>query len=76
VLEWYALPPEPGHTRRSGRQSGTMVASVPPCGWWPCGTPCQDLTFWLVLRRHVETGELKTSLCNAPGDTAGQPMCA
>ena len=25
---------------------------------------------WLVLRRHVETGELKTSLCNAPVDTA------
>ena len=25
---------------------------------------------WLVLRRHVETGELKTSLCNAPADTA------
>ena len=24
---------------------------------------------WLVLRRHVETGELKTSLCNAPVDT-------
>ena len=25
---------------------------------------------WLVLRRHVETGELKTSLCNAPLDIA------
>jgi SRSO17 transposase len=25
---------------------------------------------WLVLRRHVETGELKSYLCNAPGDTA------
>ena len=25
---------------------------------------------WLVLRRHVETGELKTYLCNAPVDTA------
>ena len=25
---------------------------------------------WLVLRRHVETGELKTYLCNAPIDTA------
>jgi hypothetical protein len=25
---------------------------------------------WLVRRRHVETGELKTSLCNAPVDTA------
>ncbi len=24
---------------------------------------------WLVLRRHVETKELKTSLCNAPVDT-------
>ena len=24
---------------------------------------------WLVLRRHVETGELKTSLCKAPADT-------
>jgi SRSO17 transposase len=25
---------------------------------------------WLVLRRHIETGELKTYLCNAPVDTA------
>jgi SRSO17 transposase len=25
---------------------------------------------WLVLRRHVETGELQISLCNAPGDIA------
>jgi SRSO17 transposase len=25
---------------------------------------------WLVRRRHVETGELKTYLCNAPADTA------
>jgi len=25
---------------------------------------------WLVLRRHIETGELKTSLCHAPVDTA------
>jgi SRSO17 transposase len=25
---------------------------------------------WVVLRRHIETGELKTYLCNAPGDTA------
>jgi SRSO17 transposase len=25
---------------------------------------------WLVLRRHLETGELKTYLCNAPRDTA------
>ena len=25
---------------------------------------------WLVLRRHVETGELKTYLGHAPGDTA------
>jgi SRSO17 transposase len=25
---------------------------------------------WLVLRRHMETGEVKTSLCKAPRDTA------
>jgi SRSO17 transposase len=25
---------------------------------------------WVVLRRQVETGELKTSLCHAPVDTA------
>jgi SRSO17 transposase len=25
---------------------------------------------WLVLRRHLETGELKAYLCNAPRDTA------
>ena len=27
---------------------------------------------WLVLRRHVETGEVKTSLCHAPVDTAAE----
>ena len=27
---------------------------------------------WLVLRRHVETGELKTYLCHAPVDTAAE----
>lgn len=32
------------------------------------GLPGPDV--WLVLRRHVETGELKTYLCNAPGDIA------
>ena len=25
---------------------------------------------WLVLRRHIETGALQTSLCHAPIDTA------
>jgi SRSO17 transposase len=29
---------------------------------------------WLVLRRHVETGELKTYLCNAPVDTAQEKL--
>ena len=29
---------------------------------------------WLVLRRHVETGELKIYLCNAPGDTAVEAL--
>lgn len=29
---------------------------------------------WLGLRRHVETGELKTSLSNAPGDMAAETL--
>jgi SRSO17 transposase len=29
---------------------------------------------WVVLRRPVETGEVKTSLCNAPVDTAGEAL--
>jgi hypothetical protein len=29
---------------------------------------------WLVLRRHVETGEVQTSLGNAPVDTAAEPQ--
>jgi SRSO17 transposase len=36
------------------------------------GLPGPDV--WLVLRRHVETGELKTYLCNAPVDTAGATL--
>ena len=30
---------------------------------------------WLVLRRHVETQELKTYLCNAPIDTPSGNPC-
>ena len=29
---------------------------------------------WVVLRRHMETGELKTYLCNAPRNTAVQTL--
>ena len=29
---------------------------------------------WLVLRRHAETGELKTDLCNAQGTPRGNTV--
>jgi hypothetical protein len=69
----------PGHSRpavawaRQTIKEGSQGSMVAACAALrgiavPDTLPAPDV--WLVLRRHMETGELKTSLCNAPRDTA------
>ena len=67
-----ALPPEAWarQTIKEGSQ-GPMVAAFATLRVVAVRDALPGPDVWLVLRRHVETGELKTSLCNAPGDTAG-----
>jgi SRSO17 transposase len=67
-----ALPPEAWahQTIKEGSQ-GPMVAEFATLRVVAVRDALPGPDIWLVLRRHVETGELKTYLCNAPGDTAG-----
>jgi SRSO17 transposase len=67
-----ALPPEAWarQTIREGSQ-GPMVAAFATLRVVAVRDALPGPDVWLVRRRHGETGELKTSLCNAPGDTAG-----
>jgi hypothetical protein len=42
--------------------------------WSPCRGALPGPEVTLVLRRHVETGELKTYLCDAPPETAPETL--
>jgi SRSO17 transposase len=66
-----ALPAEAWarQTIKAGRQ-GPMVAACATLRRVAVRDALPGPDVWLVLRRHVETGELKTYLCNAPVDTA------
>jgi len=57
------------HTIKEGSQ-GPMVAEFAAIRVLAVRDALPGPDVWLVLRRHVETGELKTYLCNAPVDTA------
>jgi len=67
-----ALPPEAWarQTIKEGSQ-GPMVAEFATLRVVAVRDTLPGPDVWLVLRRHGETGELKTYLCNAPADTAG-----
>jgi SRSO17 transposase len=56
-------------TSKEGRQ-GPMVAECAPLRGMAGRDAVPGPDVWRGRRRHVETGELKTSLCNAPGDIA------
>ena len=66
-----ALPAEAWarQTIKEGSQ-GPMVAAFATLRMVAVRDALPGPDVWLVLRRHVETGELKTYLCNAPVDTA------
>jgi SRSO17 transposase len=66
-----ALPAEAWtrQTIKEGSQ-GPMVAEVAAIRMVAVRDPLPGPDVWVVLRRHRETGELQTSRCNAPVDTA------
>jgi SRSO17 transposase len=57
------------HTIKEGSQ-GPMVADFAAIRVVAVRDTLPGPEVWVVLRRHIETGELKTYLCNAPVDTA------
>jgi SRSO17 transposase len=72
VLEMAGALPAEAWTRQSikeGRQ-GPMVAAFAARRMSAVRDRLPGPEVWLGLRRHSETGELKTSLCQAPVDTA------
>jgi len=71
VLSAAALPAEAWarHTIKEGSQ-GPLVADFAAIRVIGVRDGLPGPEVWLVLRRHVGTGELKTYLSNAPADTA------
>src|SRR5712692_540794 len=72
VLEVAASLPTEAWTRQTIKEGsqGPMVAECATLRVVAVRDAVPGPDVWLVLRRHVETGELKTYLCNAPVDTA------
>ncbi len=74
VLEAGAALPAEAWTRQTIKEGsqGPMVAEFATLRAVAVRDALPGPDVWLVLRRHVETGELKTYLCNAPVDTAAE----
>ena len=72
MLEMAAALPAEAWTRQTIKEGsqGPMVAECAAMRVVAVRDTLPGPDVWLVLRRHVETGEWKTSLCNAPVDTA------
>ena len=72
VLEVAAALPAEAWTRQTIKEGsqGPMVAECAAIRVVAVRDTLPGPDVWLVLRRHVETGELKTSLCHAPVATA------
>ena len=72
VLEVAATLPTEAWTRQTIKEGsqGPMVAEFATRQMIAVRDALPGPDVWLVLRRHVETGELKTYLCNAPVATA------
>jgi SRSO17 transposase len=72
VVEVAAALPGEAWTRQTMKEGsqGPMVAEFATLRVVAVRDALPGPDVWLVLRRHVETGELKTYLCNAPVDTA------
>ena len=72
VLEVAAALPVEAWSRQTIKEGsqGPMVAEFAAMRVIAVRDALPGPEVWLVLRRHMETGELKTYLCNAPRDTA------
>jgi SRSO17 transposase len=72
VLRMAAALPAAAWTRQTIKEGsqGPMVAEFATLRVVAVRDALPGPDVWLVLRRHVETGELKTYLCNAPIDIA------
>jgi SRSO17 transposase len=72
VMEVAAALPAEAWTRQTIKEGsqGPMVAEFATRRVVAVRDALPGPDVWVVLRRHVETGELKISLCNAPVDTA------
>ena len=72
VLEVAGARPAEAWTRQTIKEGsqGPMVAEFAAIRVVAVRATLPGPEVWLVLRRHVETGELKSYLCNAPVDTA------
>jgi SRSO17 transposase len=72
VLEVAAALPVEAWSRQTIKEGsqGPMVAEFAAMRVIAVRDALPGPDVWLVLRRHMETGELKTYLCNAPRDTA------
>lgn len=71
VQEVAAVLPAEAWTRQTIKEGsqGPMVAEFATLRVTAVRDTLPGPEVWLVLRRHTETGELKTYLCNAPLDT-------
>jgi SRSO17 transposase len=71
VLEMAAALPAEVWTRQTIKEGsqGPMVAEFAAMRVVAVRDTLPGPDLWLVLRRHIDTGELKTSLCHAPVDT-------
>ena len=72
VLEVAAALPVEAWSRQTIKEGsqGPMVAEFAAMRVIAVRDALPGPEVWLVLRRHMETGELKTYLCHAPRDTA------
>jgi SRSO17 transposase len=76
VLQVAAALPAEAWTRQTIKEGsqGPMVAECATVRMVAVRDTLPGPDVWLVLRRHVETGEVKTYLCSAPGDTAVEAL--
>jgi SRSO17 transposase len=72
VLEVAGTLPAAAWTRQTIKEGsqGAMMAAFAAIRVGAVRDAVPGPEAWVVLRRHVETGELKSSLCHAPVDTA------
>jgi len=72
VLKVAAALPAEAWTRQTIKEGsqGPMVAEFATRRMVAVRDALPGPDVWVVMRRHVETGELKIYLCNAPADTA------